>query len=65
MGDERHYRQRDRMFLRQPLIMLKKQLGHLPENKVDKAYDFSDYMPMRKEFMPEYEKELVNLGMKI
>ena len=45
--------------------MLKKQLGHLPENKVDKAYDFSDYMPMRKEFMPEYEKELVNLGMKI
>ena len=50
---------------RQPLIMLKKQLGHLPENKVDKAYDFSDYMPMRKEFMPEYEKELVNLGMKI
>mgnify|MGYP001181788413 FL=1 len=50
---------------RQPLIMLKKQLGHLPENKVDQAYDFSDYMPMRKEFMPEYEKELVNLGMKI
>ena len=51
--------------LKTPREVIKRQMGHLPDNKVDKAYDFSDYMPMRKEFMPEYEKELVNLGMKI
>ena len=50
---------------RQPRIMLKKQMGHLPDNKVDRAYDFSTYMPMRKEFMPIYESGLVDLGLKI
>ena len=49
----------------QPLIMLKKQVGHIPDNKVDRAYDRSDYMPMRSEFMPKYEEALLDLGLRL
>tara|TARA_B100000609_G_scaffold172302_1_gene147677 strand:- start:180 stop:1469 length:1290 start_codon:yes stop_codon:yes gene_type:complete len=49
----------------QPLIMLKKQVGHIPDNKVDRAYDRSDYMPMRSKFMPKYEEALLDLGLRL
>ena len=50
---------------RQQQIMLKKQMSHLPDNKVDRAYDFSTYLPMRQDFMPVYESGFIELGLKI
>ena len=38
---------------------------HLPDNKVDRAYDFSTYLPMRQDFMPVYESGFIELGLKI
>ena len=38
---------------------------HLPDNKVDRAYDFSTYLLMRQGFMPVYESGFIDLGLKI
>ena len=45
--------------------MLKKQLGHIPEGKVNQAYDFSQLIKHRRKFLTEYGKALLDMGLMI
>ena len=43
--------------------VIKKQMGHLPEGKVNQAYDHSQRLPERKQFLTQWGKELINIGL--
>ena len=45
------------------LDVIKKQMGHLPEGKVNQAYDHSQRLPERKQFLTQWGKELINIGL--
>ena len=47
------------------LDVIKKQMGHLPEGKVNKAYDHSQRLPERKEFLTKWGNELTKMGLKL
>ena len=43
--------------------IIKKQMGHLPDNKVDRAYDWSEQLKERKDFLSLWGKNLVDMGL--
>ena len=47
------------------LDVIKRQMGHLPEGKVNKAYDHSQRLPERKEFLTNWGNELTKMGLKL
>ena len=40
-------------------------MGHLPDNKVDQAYDKSEMLERRREFLEKWGDLLVNNGLEI
>ena len=40
-------------------------MGHLPEGKVNKAYDHSQRLPERKLFLTQWGNELTKMGLKL
>ena len=40
-------------------------MGHLPEGKVNKAYDQSERLDERREFLENWGKQLVEMGLKV
>ena len=38
-------------------------MGHLPDNKVDRAYDWSEQLKERKDFLSLWGKNLVDMGL--
>ena len=46
-------------------LHIKKQLGHLPEGKVNKVYDASEHIEERREFLDKWGKSLVAMGLSI
>ena len=51
--------------LKTPREVIKKQMGHLPDNKVDKAYDKSLMIEERREFLNKWCELLVANGLEI
>ena len=51
--------------LKTPKEVIKKQLGHLPDNKVDQAYDKSLMLEERRTFLEKWGGLLVNNGLEI
>ena len=45
------------------LDVIKKQMGHLPEGKVNKAYDKSERLEERRDFLTKWGNELKKLGL--
>ena len=45
--------------------LLDRQLGHLPEGKVNQAYDFSQVIKQRRVFLTTYGKSLIDIGLTI
>ena len=45
--------------------VIKRQMGHLPEGKVNKAYDQSERLDERREFLENWGKQLVEMGLKV
>ncbi len=45
--------------------MLDRQLGHLPEGKVNQAYDFAQLIKPRRKFLIEYGKAFMDIGLTI
>ena len=45
--------------------IIKKQMGHLPDNKVDRAYDSSEHLDKRKEFLSVWGKKLLEMGLNV
>ena len=45
--------------------MLDRQLGHIPEGKVNQAYDFAQLIKQRKRFMIDYGKAFMEMGLTI
>tara|TARA_B000000532_G_scaffold219127_1_gene192843 strand:- start:167 stop:1444 length:1278 start_codon:yes stop_codon:yes gene_type:complete len=51
--------------LREDLAVIKKQAGHLPDNKVDQAYDKSEMLDRRREFLEKWGNLLVENGLEL
>ena len=51
--------------LREDKEVIKKQMGHLPDNKVDQAYDKSEMLERRREFLEKWGDLLVKNGLEI
>ena len=51
--------------LKTPREVIKRQMGHLPDNKVDKAYDKSQMLVERREFLNKWCELLVKNGLEI
>ena len=51
--------------LKTPQEVIKKQMGHLPDNKVDQAYDKSLMLEERREFLNKWCDLLVKNGLEI
>ena len=47
------------------LDVIKKQMGHLPQGKVNKAYDKSERLEERKDFLIKWSSALKKLGLKL
>ena len=47
------------------LDVIKRQMGHLPEGKVNKAYDHSQRLPERKQFLTKWGNELTKMGLEL
>ena len=45
--------------------VIKRQMGHLPDNKVDKAYDQSLRLKDRKDFLEKWCNLLVKQGLRV
>ena len=45
--------------------MLDRQLGHIPEGKVNQAYDFAQLIKQRRRFMIDYERAFMEMGLTI
>ena len=45
--------------------VLKRQLGHLPEGKVNQAYDFAQLIPQRRDFLKRYGEAFMDIGLTI
>ena len=45
--------------------VLKRQLGHLPEGKVNQAYDFAQLIPQRRDFLKSYGEAFMDIGLTI
>ena len=45
--------------------VIKKQMGHLPEGKVNRAYDSSQQLKERKQFLKVWGEALVEMGLKL
>ena len=45
--------------------VIRKQMGHLPEGKVNKAYDGSLHLDERREFMHQWSELLVDAGLRV
>ena len=45
--------------------MLDRQLGHIPEGKVNQAYDFAQLIKQRRRFMIDYGKAFMEMGLTI
>ena len=45
--------------------VIKRQMGHLPEGKVNKAYDQSERLDERRAFLEKWGKQLVGMGLKV
>ena len=48
-----------------PREVIKKQMGHLPEGKVNRAYDSSQQLKERKQFLKVWGEALVEMGLKL
>ena len=51
--------------LKPPREVIKRQMGHLPDNKVDQAYDKSEMLDRRREFLENWGDLLVEKGLEI
>ena len=51
--------------LKEDLAVIKKQAGHLPDNKVDQAYDKSEMLDRRREFLEKWGNLLVENGLEL
>ena len=51
--------------LREDKEVIKKQMGHLPDNKVDQAYDKSEMLERRREFLEKWGDLLVEKGLEL
>ena len=51
--------------LKQSQEIIKLQMGHLPDNKVDKAYDKSEMLDRRREFLENWGDLLVEKGLEL
>ena len=60
---ERNIQYRRYQHIKAELDVIKKQMGHLPEGKVNQAYDHSQRLPERKQFLTQWGKELINVGL--
>ena len=47
------------------LEIIKKIMGHLPQGKVNNAYDTSECLPQRKKFLEKWSKALKEAGLKL
>ena len=47
------------------LDVIKKQMGHLPKGKVNNAYDKSERLEERRDFLTKWGNELTKLGLKL
>ena len=48
-----------------PREVIKKQMGHLPEGKVNRAYDSSQQLKERRQFLKVWGEALVEMGLKL
>ena len=51
--------------LKGELDVIKKQMGHLPEGKVNQAYDQSQRLDDRRDFLTKWGEELKKMGLKL
>ena len=49
--------------LKGELDVIKKQMGHLPEGKVNQAYDQSQRLDDRRNFLTKWGEELKKMGL--
>ena len=45
--------------------IIRKQLGHLPEGKVERAYDWSEHKEERRDFLEKWGRALIEMGLKV